>query len=60
MPLARFAFDTGADFIDVAAENGGQSKDAADALVDEILRVADAVKCFRLPVPAGETPGVIA
>ncbi len=59
VPFPGFAFDTGADFVHLTPENSGQSKDAADALVDEILRVKNRVKGLRLSVSASETPCVI-
>src|SRR5262249_4229519 len=35
LALAGFALDQSADFVDLAAEHGGQRENAADALIDE-------------------------
>src|SRR5262249_7188195 len=39
--LAGFALNQRANLIDLAAENGGQREDSADALVDEVFGVAE-------------------
>src|SRR5207249_3628080 len=60
LALAGLALNQGADFIDFAAEDGGQGEDAADALVDEVFRISKGVEGFRLAVAACEAFGVVA
>src|ERR1700690_2561161 len=60
MAFAGLAADFDAEFIHFGAKGGGESKDSADALIDEIFGCPNRVGSFGLSLAAGETVGVVA
>ena len=60
MTFAGFTAHFDAEFIHLAAENGGEGKHTTHTLVHKILCCADRIGSFRLSLAAGEAIGVVA